>query len=104
MTRLNTFAAGINAHLGKPQLLATTVGKKTPILAWLRPASDGEGSYLFLVHFGTTALAEVSLPLPHSFATADLLYATEELAHEALAVTKEVVISNLLGGRCYLLG
>ncbi|MEM9260086.1 MAG: hypothetical protein AAGA62_10605, partial [Bacteroidota bacterium] len=88
LTGLHVFAEGILAHLGKPQLLGAAAGaeneQSSRVLAWLRPATDGEGAYLFASNFATAAVERITLSLPSTFAQADLLFATEERKHETL--------------------
>lgn len=120
LNKLHTFAAGILPHLGEPLLLGAAAGAMPPIqakgpvpkgevlksrvLAWLRPASDGEGAYLFLTNFAAAPLQEVALSLPSTYVQADLLFATEERKHETLQLKSgKLKLEGLVGGRCYLL-
>jgi len=105
-TRLQNFAAGLMAHLGAAQVLGATAGagegQEGRVLAWLRPASDGEGTYLFVAHFGPASLAEVKVVLPAGFSQADLLFATEEREHELVLVGEQsVTLAEVDGGVCY---
>ncbi|MEO0731203.1 MAG: hypothetical protein AAFZ52_00095 [Bacteroidota bacterium] len=97
-TKLREFAAGMLAHLGDTRMLDCNQA-----LVWLRPATDGEGAYIFAVNFAEEPLAEITVPLPERYPRAELLYATEEVAYEALSAAKIITIHNLAGARCYRL-
>ncbi|MEM9527974.1 MAG: hypothetical protein AAGA31_15270, partial [Bacteroidota bacterium] len=108
LTDLHVFAEGIRAHLGKPQLLGAAAGaengQNSRVLAWLRPATDGEGAYFFVANFAAEAIGHISLSLSSTYTQADLLFATEERKHETLQVKSgELELEGLAGGRCYLL-
>ncbi len=124
LTELNRFAAGIMAHLGETQVLGAPIaigaGVKAPmrrnapvpkgessdskVLAWLRSASDGEGAYLFVVNFSPKALPKVTVAPGKTFTSADLLFSTKSVQQETLLLNKGTIqLTNLAGGRCYLL-
>lgn len=115
-TRLQVFAAGVFAHLGAVKLLdasvssagAATAGAKqeleSRVLAWLRPATDGEGAYLFAANFGPASLEAITVTLPSEYTQADLLYATAERKHEVVSVAdQKVTLASISGGVCFLL-
>ncbi|WP_020571346.1 alpha-amylase family protein [Neolewinella persica] len=120
LTDLNRFVAGILPHLGPtefpatkksvpPHFLGADAGAKkvdkSRVLHWVRPATDGEGAYLFVVSFSPTPLEEVTVFAGDQWTKADLLFSTDEREHEILAVTDGALsLEKLAGGRCYLLG
>lgn len=133
LTDLHRFAAGILPHLGKTEFpvnekaepqhfLGAVAGAMPPVRAagavpkgevvvksrvlhWVRPATDGEGAYLFVVSFAAAPQAEVPVFAGTQWSKADLLFATDERGHELLGVEDgTVVVAALGGGRCYLLG
>jgi hypothetical protein len=126
-TRLQEFAGGLQGHLGEATILeadvdtsassaganlagvyaersrgtgAKRVGTRR-VFAWFRPSSDGDGAYLFVASFDETPV-DASIALPVGFGSADLLFATEVVGHEVLAVEGGVLrVEGLNGGRCY---
>jgi hypothetical protein len=120
LTDLHRFASGIMPHLGTtklgkenkavpPHFLGAAAGAggviKSKVLHWIRPATDGDGAYLFVVAFGAKPIPETTIELPKTWTKADLLFATDEGEHELLAITKGALrLGDLAGGRCYLLG
>ncbi|WP_273447085.1 hypothetical protein, partial [Neolewinella agarilytica] len=77
---------------------------KSRVLGWLRPASDGERTYLFVVSFAAEPVGEVALTVGKGFKSADLLFATDGKEQELLGISKKKLsLSGLMGGRCYLL-
>ena len=101
LTDLHQFAAGIMAHLGAPEVLSVGSADE-PVLAWLRPASDGDGAYLFVASFAATALELVRVSIPQPWTAADLLFTTDESSHILSPVVDgEVVLVGFSGGRCY---
>ncbi len=104
LTGLHKFAAGILAHLGAPEVLSVGTPDE-PVLAWLRPASDGDGAYLFVASFAAAAQELVRLEIPKPWTKADLLFTTDESSHVLRPVVDgEVVLVGFSGGRCYRLG
>ena len=120
-TDLNRFAEGLLPHLGATELLlnevrpplpqtlggelgqALTAARGDRALSWLRPATDGEGAYLFVVAFAVEPL-RTRITLPAGFTTADLLFATDGHGHELLTAEKSsLTVADLAGGRCYRL-
>ncbi|NJC26460.1 alpha-amylase family protein [Neolewinella antarctica] len=100
LTRLHQFAAGTLAHLGATRILRTG----PDVLAWIRPASDGEGAYLFVVAFGEEVLADFTLTVWQDLAKGDLLFCTQDSRYHDLDVKDGAVsIKELMGGRCYAL-
>jgi len=103
LTELHRFAAGLLAHLGQPEVLSVGSSDE-PVLTWLRPASDGDGAYLFVVSFAAAALELVRVEIPKPWTEADLLFTTDESSHVLRPVVDgEVLLLGLRGGRCYSL-
>lgn len=85
-TRLQQFAAGTIAHLGIPQLLPSN---EPGVLAWLRPASDGEGAYVFVVSFLPEPIERFSLSVSTAFTQLDLLYSTAGMDHQVIGIRED---------------
>lgn len=103
LTELHQFAAGIMAHLDEPNILSVGTPDE-PVLSWLRPASDGDGAYLFVASFAAEALELLQVTLTAPWTEADLLFTTDESSHVLRPVVDgEVVLIGLGGGRCYKL-
>ncbi len=119
-TLLHAFAEGLMAHLGPTQLLQASVHSiektgagghagamgevESRVLAWLRPAADGNGAYLFVAHFGPQPVDSLSITVPEGYQQADLLFATAAREHEIVTVKGELVqLTKIEGGICYLL-
>lgn len=75
-------------------------------LSWVREASDGDGGYLFIAHFGATEQERIVLHNLKDYEQADLVFSTAEHPHELLTVVAGNCMVPLLQGgegRCYRL-
>ena len=103
-TKLHRFAEGTLPHLGDPRPLL--VGEEShPVLSWVRPASDGDGTYLFVAAFSRSSVPACRINNLVGFTAADLLFTGTGLPHHTLPVVGgSLSLENVASCRCYRLG